>query len=206
MFRQTEALPLLLPKCDDLLVGPRWLVKRLVFLVLAVSTLFAQGTRSQPLEIGGDRLWESTAEFRADNPNCFLPMDRLPGNYEVFRWQDLTEGHKFNCQVTSASNDQLHLLGFRVLKKSVVIVNDHVAGIYYDLPRTYFSAIKSALRDRLGEPTEVDIDGYIGHEDGCKGEVTHWSNEVSGIVLEYECEHDGVATVNLGSAPKYWSQ
>lgn len=100
--------------------------------------------------------------------------------------------------MSSVRHDQLHLLGFRVRAKSTVIVNGHVAAIFYDLRRKDFSAVESTLRERLGGPTEEKFDGYIGH-DGCKGEEIHWRNDVSDIVLIDECEHDeyGAAAVNL---------
>jgi len=70
--------------------------------------------------------------------------------------------------------------------------------IFYDLHRKDFSAMESMSRDCLGEPTEEEIDGYIGR-DGCKGKEIHWRNDGSDIVLIDECEHDeyGAAAVNL---------
>jgi hypothetical protein len=165
-------------------------MKRLVFLVLAASTLFAQGTRPQPLGLSGDRLYETTAEFRADNPNCFLPKDSLPVNYKVSRYRNNLGDDTFDCLVKSANNDPLHLLGFSVREKSTVIENDHIAAIFYRIRRADYSAIKSTLHDRLGEPTEVEMDGYRGDGD-CKGDQIHWSNDVSDIVLIDECDDHG---------------
>lgn len=169
----------------------------LLFLILAASALSAQAAIPQPLGVGGDKLYDSTAEYMAQHPNCFLPPESLPTNYKVSRYRDNLGDDKFDCRVTSVRHDQLHLLGFRVRAKSTVIVNGHVAAIFYDLRRKDFSAIESTLRERLGGPTEEKIDSYMGHN-GCKGKEIHWKNGVSDIVLIDECEHDGYgAAVNL---------
>lgn len=173
-------------------VGPDWLMNGPLFLVLAVSTLFAQGAIPQPLGVGGDKLYESTVEYIAQHPNCFLPRESLPANYKVSRNRDNLGEDSSDCEETSIRNDRLHLLGFRVRKKSTVISSDRVVAIFYDLRHKDFSAIENTLHHRLGRPTEEKIDGYTGHN-GCKGKEIHWRNEVSDIVLTDECENDEYA-------------
>ena len=99
---------------------------------------------------------------------------------------------------TEAENERLQILGFSVKMKQAVIANDHVVAVFYDLPRREFSVIESKLRERLGGPTEENLDSYTGR-DGCKGKEIHWRNEVSDIVLIDQCENDkyGAAAVNL---------
>jgi hypothetical protein len=104
----------------------------LLFPLLAAPAL-AQGVIPQPLGVGGDKLYSSTADYRAQHPDCFLPPESLPPNYKVSEYRDYHGDDNFDCQVTSIGNDQLRLPGFRVQKKSTVIVNGHVAAIFYDL-------------------------------------------------------------------------
>ena len=169
----------------------------LPFVILAASALSAQLAIPRPLGVGVDKLYESTTEYKAQHPNCFLPIENLPTNYKVWRYMDHGE-NRFECRVTSVENDQLHLLGFNVMTKQTVIAKGHVAAIFYDLPRKDIAAIESTLRERLGGPTEGNVDGYIGR-DGCRGREIHWRNEVSEIVLIDECENDkyGVTAINL---------
>jgi hypothetical protein len=173
-------------------------MRKLAFLLLLASTLFAQGTKPQPLAVGGDKLNESITEYRGQHPNCFLPTESLPTNYKAYRYRDNVGVDRFDCQVTSGRQVHLHLLGFRVRKESTVISNGHVTAIFYDLRRKDFSAVERTFRKRLGGPTEEKPDGYIAH-DGCKCKEIHWRNDVSDIVLVDECEHDKyeVAAVNL---------
>jgi hypothetical protein len=53
-----------------------------LFLILAASALSAQPAIPQPLGVGGDKLYESTAEYMARHPICFLPTESLPTNYK----------------------------------------------------------------------------------------------------------------------------
>lgn len=179
-------------------IGGGWLTNALLLSILATTALSAQGVGPQPLGLGGDKLYDSTAEYMAQHPNCFLPTKNIPLNYKVSRYRDNLGENNFECQATSVRDDRLRLLGFRVRKKSTVISFDHVVAIFYDLRRKDFSAVESALRERLGEPTEEKIDGYAGH-DGCKGKEIHWRNEASDIVLTDECERDkyGATAISL---------
>jgi hypothetical protein len=177
-------------------IGVGWLMNALLFPILAASEL-AQGTTPQPLELGEDKLYASTAEFMAQHPNCFMPTENLPTNYKVWRYVDHGQ-NRFSCRITSTENDRLQMLGFSVKMKQAVIADDHVVAVFYDLPRREFSAMESRLRERLGGPTEENLGSYIGRN-GCKGKEIHWRNEVSDIVLVDQCENDkyGAAVVNL---------
>jgi hypothetical protein len=168
--------------------------KTLPIAVVCISCVyaFAQATRSQPLGVGGDQLYQSTAEYMAQHPKCFLPTESLPANYKVSRYRDSNGDDCFDCRVTSVEKDRLHLLGFKVLAKSTVIANDRVAAIFYDLRRKDLGAIERSLRERLGGPTKIE--GYSGL-DGCKCEAIHWSNDISDIILN-QCG-DSTPTVSL---------
>jgi hypothetical protein len=173
-----------------------WLMNALLFPILA-SSAFAQGATPQPLEVGEDKLYASTAEYMAQHPNCFVPTENLPTNYKVWRYVDHGE-NRFSCRISSTENDRLQMLGFSVKTKQAVIANDHVVAIFYDLRPSEFSAMESKLRERLGGPTEEKLDGYTGR-DGCKGKEIHWRTEVSDIVLIDQCENDryGATAINL---------
>jgi hypothetical protein len=172
-------------------------MRRLAFLLLMSSTLFAQVTRPLPLGIGGDRLFESTAEYKANSPKCFMPMESLPTNYKVWRYRKDGD-NRFDCRITSSEKEQPLLLGFSLMVKQTVIADDHVAAIFYNFRRADFSEIEGKLRIRLGHPTVEKIDGYSGR-DGCKGKEIHWTNDVSDIVLINHCEEDefGATALNL---------
>ena len=92
------------------------LTNALLFSILATTALSAQGAEPQPLGLGGDKLYDSTAEYMAQHPNCFLPRESIPSNYRVSRYRDNLGENNFDCQVTSVRDERLHLLGFRVRK------------------------------------------------------------------------------------------
>lgn len=171
-------------------------MRKVAFFVLSfTSTLFAQTTKPQPLGVGNEALYETTAEFKANNPNCFLPTESLPANYKAAVRSGDEREKTFDCRITSVGTDEFRLLGLPVRARSTVLVNDRVAAIFYDFRRKNFRAIEKVVRMHLGKPTEEKPDGYIGH-DGCKGREIHWANAVSDIVLVDECG-EGKTTLNM---------
>jgi hypothetical protein len=165
-------------------------------LLLFTAALLAQTGRPQALWVGGDALYETTDEYRANNPDCFLPKESLPANYKVWRWTDQGEKH-FSCRITSRGNAEFQLHGLPAQVRQTVLVNDRVAAIFYTFRHRNLRALARILRADLGQPTEQKMDGYSGH-DGCRGEEIHWTNAVSDVVLIDQCERDdGAAALNL---------
>jgi hypothetical protein len=170
-------------------------MKGLVFL-LFTAALLAQTNRPQAVQVGGDALYETIAEYRANNPDCFLPGANLPANYKVWHWTDPSEEH-FLCRIISSRNDEFRLHGLPVQVRQTIVVNDRVTAVFYEFRRRNFRTIARMLRADFGQPTEQKMDGYSGR-DGCRGEEIHWTNTASDVVLIDQCERaDGVAALNL---------